>query len=174
VAILRQGGELAQYATPAELLMVPADDFVEDFVGADRALKRLALMRVRDIDLWQAPLAHVGQDTAEVRAKLNGAEVPHALVIDPERRPIGWLSDSDLRQPTVPARPDTSPEPLLDLDDVMRDALSSLMQAETQYAPVTDAQGRIAGVLSVEIISEFLTSPEAKVEEYTASERPPE
>jgi osmoprotectant transport system ATP-binding protein len=174
VAILRQGGQLAQYATPAELLMVPADDFVEDFVGADRALKRLALMRVRDIDLWRAPLAHVGQDTAEVRAKLNGAEVPHALVIDPERRPIGWLSDSDLRQPTVPARPDTSPEPLLDLDDVMRDALSSLMQAETQYAPVTDARGRIAGVLSVEIISEFLTSPEAKVEEYTASERPPE
>jgi osmoprotectant transport system ATP-binding protein len=172
VAILRQRGRLAQYATPAELLMAPADDFVEDFVGADRALKRLALMRVRDIDLWQAPLAHVGQDTAEVRAKLNGAEVPHALVVDPERRPIGWLSDSDLRQPTVPARPDTSPDPLLDLDDVMRDALSSLMQAETQYAPVIDAQGRIAGVLSVEIISEFLTSPEAKVEEHAAAERP--
>jgi osmoprotectant transport system ATP-binding protein len=172
VAILRQRGRLAQYATPAELLMAPADDFVEDFVGADRALKRLALMRVRDIDLWQAPLAHVGQDTAEVRAKLNGAEVPHALVVDPERRPIGWLSDSDLRQPTVPARPDTSPDPLLDLEDVMRDALSSLMQAETQYAPVIDAQGRIAGVLSVEIISEFLTSPEAKVEEHPAAERP--
>jgi osmoprotectant transport system ATP-binding protein len=172
VAILRQGGRLAQYATPAELLMAPADDFVEDFVGADRALKRLALMRVRDIDLWQAPLAYVSQDTAEVRAKLNGAEVPHALVVDPERRPIGWLSDSDLRQPTVPARPDTSPDPLLDLEDVMRDALSSLMQAETQYAPVTDAQGRIAGVLSVEIISEFLTSPDAKVEEHAAAERP--
>jgi osmoprotectant transport system ATP-binding protein len=172
VAILRQGGRLAQYATPAELLMAPADDFVEDFVGADRALKRLALMRVRDIDLWQAPLAHVGQATSEVRAKLNGAEVPHALVIDPDRRPIGWLSESDLAQATVPARPDTSPDPLLDLDDVMRDALSDLMQTETQYAPVTDADGRIAGVLSVEIISEFLTSPEAKVEEHAAAERP--
>jgi osmoprotectant transport system ATP-binding protein len=172
VAILRQGGRLAQYATPAELLMAPADDFVEDFVGADRALKRLALMRVRDIDLWQAPLAHVGQASAEVRAKLDGAEVPHALVVDPERRPIGWLSESDLAQPTVPARPDTGPEPLLDLDDVMRDALSDLMQTETQYAPVTDADGRIAGVLSVEIISDFLTSPEAKVEEHAAAERP--
>jgi osmoprotectant transport system ATP-binding protein len=172
VAILRQGGRLAQYATPAELLMAPADDFVEDFVGADRALKRLALMRVRDIDLWQAPLAHVGQASAEVRAKLDGAEVPHSLVVDPERRPIGWLSESDLAQPTVPARPDTGPEPLLDLDDVMRDALSDLMQTETQYAPVTDADGRIAGVLSVEIISDFLTSPEAKVEEHAAAERP--
>jgi osmoprotectant transport system ATP-binding protein len=172
IAILKQGGRLAQYATPAELLMSPADGFVEDFVGADRALKRLALMRVRDIDLWQAPLAFVGQTTSEVKAKLDRAEVPHPLVIDSERRPIGWLSAADLAQETVPARPDSGPEPILDLDDVMRDALSDLLQTETQYAPVTDAQGRIAGVLSVEIISEFLISPEAKVEEHPAPERP--
>jgi osmoprotectant transport system ATP-binding protein len=172
IAILKEGGHLAQYATPAELLMSPADDFVEDFVGADRALKRLALMRVRDIHLWEAPLAFVGQDTAEVRAKLNGAEVPHALVVDSERRPLGWLSDADLERDTVPQKPDTGPEPVLDADDVMRDALADLLQSETQYAPVTDAQGRIAGVLSVEIISEFLASPEAKVEEHAAVERP--
>ena len=151
--------------------MAPADAFVEDFVGADRALKRLSLMRVSDIDLWEAPLAHIGQSTAEVRAKLRDAEVPYALVIDPERRPVGWLSDDDLRADTVPARPDTRPEPVLELDDVMRDALSDLLQAETRYAPVVDAEGRIAGVLSVEIISEFLTSPEALTEEHPAPER---
>jgi osmoprotectant transport system ATP-binding protein len=172
IAILKQEGVLAQYATPAELLMAPVDDFVEDFVGADRALKRLALMRVRDIDLWQAPLAFVGQETSEVRAKLDGAEVPHALVIDSERRPLGWLSDTDLAGATVPQRPDSGPEPVLELDDVMRDALSDLLQTETQYAPVTDGEGRIAGVLSVEIISEFLISPDAKVEEHAAAERP--
>jgi osmoprotectant transport system ATP-binding protein len=172
VAILREGGHLAQYATPAELLMAPADDFVEDFVGADRALKRLALMRVADIDLWEAPLAHIGQTTSEVRAKLPGAEVPYALVIDPERRPVGWLSDEDLQRDMVPAKPDTSPDPILDLDDVMRDALSDLLQAETRYAPVVDGDGRLAGVLSVEIVSEFLTSPEALTEEHPAAERP--
>jgi osmoprotectant transport system ATP-binding protein len=172
VAVLREGGRLAQYATPAELLMAPADDFVEDFVGADRALKRLALMRVADIDLWQAPLAHIGQATGEVRAKLPGAEVPYALVIDPERRPVGWLSEEDLKRETVPARPDTGPDPILELDDVMRDALADLLQAETRYAPVVDGEGRLAGVLSVEIISEFLTSPEALTEEHAAAERP--
>jgi osmoprotectant transport system ATP-binding protein len=171
IAVLREGGRLAQYATPAELLMAPADDFVEDFVGADRALKRLALLRVSDIDLWEAPLAHVGQATSEVRAKLAGAEVPYALVIDPERRPLGWLSEDDLSAENVRARPDTSPKPVLELDDVMRDALSDLLQAETRYAPVVDAEGRIAGVLSVEIISEFLTSPEALSEEHPAAER---
>jgi osmoprotectant transport system ATP-binding protein len=174
IAILKKGGRLAQFATPAELLMAPADDFVEDFVGADRALKRLALMRVRDIDLWHAPLAFVGQATAEVRAKLEGAEVPHLLLVDSERRPLGWLSDSDLRAETVPQTPGSAPDPILDLDDVMRDALADLLQSETQYAPVADRDGRIAGVLSVEIISEFLGSPEAKVEEHPAIERPVE
>jgi osmoprotectant transport system ATP-binding protein len=50
VAILREG-RLVQCATPAELLLHPADAFVEEFVGADRALKRLALLRVADAEL---------------------------------------------------------------------------------------------------------------------------
>jgi osmoprotectant transport system ATP-binding protein len=172
VAVLKQGGRLAQYATPAEILMAPADEFVEDFVGADRALKRLSLMRVRDIDLWEAPLAFVGQATSEVRLKLHRAEVPHALLVDSQRRPLGWLSERDLAGELVPEQADTSPDPILDLDDVMRDALADLLQSETQYAPVTAAQGEIAGVLSVEIISEFLHSPQALAEEHAAAERP--
>ncbi len=172
IAVLREGGRIAQYATPAELLMAPADGFVEDFVGADRALKRLSLLRVADIDLWEAPLAHVGQAMTEVRGKLSGAEVPHALVVDSERRPLGWLSDADLEADIVPARPSIAAKPILERDDVMRDALSDLLQAETQYGPVVDASRRIAGVLSVEIISEFLNSPEALEEEHPAAERP--
>ncbi len=172
IAVLKVGGELAQYATPAELLMAPADEFVEDFVGADRALKRLALLRVSDIDLWEAPLAFVGQATAEVKAKLSGAEVPHALLVDSDRKPLGWLSERDLTQATVPAKAGTSPDPVLDLSDVMRDALADLLQAESLYAPVVDGAGRIAGVLSVEIISEFLSSPDALTEEHSAAERP--
>src|SRR3954468_1720870 len=172
IAIMREGGRVAQYATPAELLMSPADEFVEDFVGADRALKRLALMRVSDIDLWKAPLAYVGQPTAEVRTKLDGAEVPYPLLVDSERRPLGWLSERDLAAETVPGRPDSPLGPLLELDDVMRDALADILQAGAQYAAVTDRDRRIAGVLSVEIISEFLGSPAAKVEERGAADRP--
>jgi osmoprotectant transport system ATP-binding protein len=174
IAIMREGGRVEQYATPAEVLMAPATEFVEDFVGADRALKRLALMRVADIDLWEAPLAYIGQPTAEVRAKLADpdVEVPYPLLVDSERRPIGWLSERDLRGDTVPAKPDSPLGPLIDRDDVMRDALADLLQGEAQYAAVVDHEGRIDGVLSVEIISEFLKSPEAKTDEHSAVERP--
>jgi osmoprotectant transport system ATP-binding protein len=51
IAILREGGVLAQYASPVEILTNPADDFVAQFVGADRALKRLALSSVGDLEL---------------------------------------------------------------------------------------------------------------------------
>jgi osmoprotectant transport system ATP-binding protein len=174
IAIMKEGGRVEQYATPAEVLMAPATEFVEDFVGADRALKRLALMRVADIDLWEAPLAYVGQPTAEVRAKLESpaVEVPYPLLVDSERRPLGWLSERDLQAVTVPAKPDSPLGPLLELDDVMRDALADLLQGEAQYAAVVDHEGRIAGVLSVEIISEFLKSPRAKTDEHSAVERP--
>jgi osmoprotectant transport system ATP-binding protein len=174
IAVMREGGRVEQYATPAELLMAPATEFVEDFVGADRALKRLALMRVSDINLWEAPLAHVGQATAEVRAKLEGpdVEVPFPLLVDGQRRPLGWLSERDLGADVVPSQPDSPLGPVLELDDVMRDALADLLQHETQYAPVVDHRGRIIGVLSVEIISEFLASPEAKTDEHSAVERP--
>jgi len=176
IAVMREGGRVEQYATPAELLMAPANEFVEDFVGADRALKRLALMRVGDIDLWEAPLAYVGQPTAEVRTKLAApdVEVPYPLLVDGERRPLGWLSERDLAQAVVPQRPDSPLGPVLEPDDVMRDALADLLQGQSQYAPVVDGAGRIAGVLSVEIISEFLGSPEAKSDEQPAVERPHE
>jgi osmoprotectant transport system ATP-binding protein len=43
VAVFAQGGRLAQFATPAELLGRPSDDFVADFVGSTRGLRRLTV-----------------------------------------------------------------------------------------------------------------------------------
>jgi osmoprotectant transport system ATP-binding protein len=51
IAILREGGVLAQYDTPREILTHPADEFVAQFVGADRGLKRLALTSVSELRL---------------------------------------------------------------------------------------------------------------------------
>jgi len=132
IAVLQRGGRLQQYATPAELLMQPANDFVREFVGADRALKRLALLRVRDVDLW----------TEE--------EVPYRLELDEARRPVAWV-DPGGRSSSVT---------IVDRDDVLRDALSDLLQSQTQYGAVVDEHGRLAGILSVDLIHDFLV-PEA-------------
>ncbi|OON82984.1 glycine/betaine ABC transporter [Streptomyces tsukubensis] len=51
IAIFREGGRLAQYDPPATLLKAPADDFVARFLGADRGLKRLTLIRLGEMEL---------------------------------------------------------------------------------------------------------------------------
>jgi osmoprotectant transport system ATP-binding protein len=54
ICILRQGGRLAQYDTPEAILARPADDFVADFVGADRGLKRLGLRTLGEVSPLEA------------------------------------------------------------------------------------------------------------------------
>ena len=85
IAIMRRGGYLDQFAPPAELLTWPANPFVASFVGADRAIKRLALQRVRAVDLWKAPLVRVDEPAAAARARAADSEVPYPLLIDEER-----------------------------------------------------------------------------------------
>ena len=54
IAILKEGGVLAQYDSPANILAHPESEFVSSFVGGDRVLKRLSLTRVGDMDLEPA------------------------------------------------------------------------------------------------------------------------
>jgi osmoprotectant transport system ATP-binding protein len=163
IAVLQKGGRLAQYAPPAELLMHPNGRFVEDFVGADRALKRLALQRVRDIDLWKAPLVRVGEPAAEARARVGESDLPYPLLVDGEGKPLGWLSERGLTGERVTDELRSAAEPVVELDDVLRDALSDLLAHEAQYGAVVDARGVVAGVLSLEIIGHALREPSEQV-----------
>jgi osmoprotectant transport system ATP-binding protein len=54
IAILKEGGILAQYDSPENILSRPNSEFVASFVGNDRILKRLSLMRVGDMELEPA------------------------------------------------------------------------------------------------------------------------
>jgi osmoprotectant transport system ATP-binding protein len=163
IAVLQQGGQLAQYAPPAELLMYPNGRFVEDFVGADRALKRLALQRVRDVDLWRAPLVRVGEPVAEARAKLSDSDLPYPLLVDEDGKPLGWLSERALTGERVQHELRSPAEPVVELDDVLRDALSDLLASEARYGAVVDARGSVAAVLSLELIGQALNADPEQV-----------
>jgi osmoprotectant transport system ATP-binding protein len=155
IAVMQAGGHLAQYATPEELLAAPASPFVEDFVGADRALKRLSLQRVRDVDLWRVATVRVGEAVAEARRKVESADVPTPLLVDERGAPLGWLPERTLTGHTVSDDRRVDPEPVVELDDVLRDALSDLLAHDSMYAPVVDDQGVVTGVLSIELLAQL-------------------
>nr|WP_281275880.1 ATP-binding cassette domain-containing protein [Thermomonospora umbrina] len=50
IAVFQVGGTLAQYATPEELLSAPANDFVADFLGGERGIRRLRFFQELDAE----------------------------------------------------------------------------------------------------------------------------
>ena len=153
IAVMQVGGKLAQYAPPAELLTAPANPFVEDFVGADRALKRLALQRVRDIDRGRSRRAAPASRRPRcVPVSARPTSISRCSSTRSGGRSAGCPSAAspasasglELRSPA---------EPVVELDDILRDALSDLLARESMYGPVVDARGHVVGALSIQAIS---------------------
>jgi osmoprotectant transport system ATP-binding protein len=100
IAILREGGHLAQYDPPDRILAHPADEFVERFVGADRGLKRLALRRLEEIELEplngtppaDAPRAPGSTTLRDALSLMMSVGADPLVVVDSGGTPIGLLS----------------------------------------------------------------------------------
>ena len=100
MAILREGGKLAQYDAPATILQQPADDFVAEFVGADRALKALALRTLADVPLRPphdgAPRLPSSTTLRDALALLIAERRETLTVTDEAGTPLGSVALEDL------------------------------------------------------------------------------
>ncbi|MEX0709887.1 MAG: ABC transporter ATP-binding protein [Chloroflexota bacterium] len=160
IAILQRGGVLAQFDTPDAILAAPASDFVEHFVGADRGLKRLSLARVRDLPLAQPITATAGEPRGELRRRLEAAGADYALLVDAERRPVGWIGRTDLDGDGVVGPEDATPgSPTLGPETTLRDALSTMLLSSVQLGVVVDERDAVIGLISVDAISDALRGP---------------
>ncbi|MEU4566375.1 ATP-binding cassette domain-containing protein [Micromonospora sp. NPDC023956] len=103
IAVLSEGGRLEQYDTPAAVLGGPASDFVRDFVGADRGIRRLAvtpltrdtLRPLTDTDTADLPRIRLGGSAYDALAVLLTSATDRAVVVDDDG-PVGVLSRQHL------------------------------------------------------------------------------
>jgi osmoprotectant transport system ATP-binding protein len=158
IAILREGGKLAQYDTPDRILAEPVDEFVAQFVGADRGLKRLALRRLRDIEPIYPPAAKPGDNAQAAKAKVRRAGFDTLILIDDHGRPTGLLPVDRLAAERVPADGAQPLEVVGTPDMKLRDALSVMLSQTGSHLVVVDADGRLAGLVSADLISEALAA----------------
>ena len=156
VAVMEQGGHLAQFAPPEEILANPASDFVAEFVGADRGLKRLSLVKVGDLRLRQPATARVGESAPSVRGKIVRGAFPYVLVVDEQGRPLGCAGPEQLAGTgTVSASGLVPATPLISPDTSLRDALSMLLTAQVVAGVVVDETGRAIGVVTTDEIGDW-------------------
>ncbi|HEX2109336.1 MAG TPA: ABC transporter ATP-binding protein [Rubrobacteraceae bacterium] len=104
IAILQQGGILAQYDTPENILATPNSEFVSSFVGTDRVLKRLSLLHVSDVDLdppngaGDLPRLNVRTNLRDALSALIGAGVERGVVVSDGDEVRGALSIDAIRR----------------------------------------------------------------------------
>ena len=104
IAILKEGGILAQYDTPENILAAPNSEFVSSFVGADRVLKRLSLLRVSDAELdppngnGDMPRLSERMNLKDALSELIGAGVERGVVVSDRDGVRGTLSIDTIRQ----------------------------------------------------------------------------
>jgi osmoprotectant transport system ATP-binding protein len=101
IAVLREGGHLEQYDTPANVLGSPATPFVADFVGADRAIKRLSVSPIevtaRDPNAGaHATSLPVEADLSQALAVLLATGDERVAVVDDDGSPLGTLTVAGL------------------------------------------------------------------------------
>ncbi|WP_062435984.1 ABC transporter ATP-binding protein [Herbidospora daliensis] len=106
VAVLRVGGKLAQVAAPADLLSDPADDFVREFLGRDRGIRRLGFVPAKNLALDPAPegVTPEGHGTFNpardsLRAALDAALLSPdglAVAVDDDGRVLGVVGEAAL------------------------------------------------------------------------------
>ncbi|MEQ8716731.1 MAG: ABC transporter ATP-binding protein [Acidimicrobiales bacterium] len=151
IALLNVGGVLEQYAPPAEMLRNPANAFVEDFLGQDRALKRLSLVIVDDIEVGRGPVVDEGASVDRARAVMAEHRTDWVGVLSGERI-LGWVGAADLngcaRAGDADAREFRS---VIDGSTTLRDALDAIVSSHIEVAVVIDA-GRYVGMLTLESV----------------------
>ncbi|MFL6135581.1 MAG: ABC transporter ATP-binding protein, partial [Nocardioidaceae bacterium] len=150
IAILQVGSKIVQYDTPEEILAHPADKFVEGFVGAGAVLKQLTLGRVRDVELHEAAVAHVGDDPARAVDKARSLGRQHVLVLDDQERPQRWLALDELQHSNALQNVARNQDlEVVSLASTLNDALESMLTSSHGVVVVTGPRNRYEGVVRV-------------------------
>jgi osmoprotectant transport system ATP-binding protein len=158
IAILNRGGVIEQYAPPEEILRAPANDFVKEFVGAERGLKRLALIKVSQIEVEVGPVVSPEATVDEARRVIAGYPFDWTSVVR-DGELLGWVDlaslDGHQRVSEVPPRPFSA---YVTLDSSLRQALDSIVTSRTQVAVVATEGQRYRGILTLEHITKEIVS----------------
>ena len=153
IAILNTGGKLEQLASPEEILRAPSNEFVKQFVGPERGLKRLALIDVAEIDVEAGPVVSSSASVDEAVGAMARFDLDWTSVVD-EGVLRGWV-DRDAIQGKRRVG-DATPRKFsayVTAENSLRQALDSIVTSRTQVAVVVDRDERYRGILTLEGIS---------------------
>jgi osmoprotectant transport system ATP-binding protein len=161
IAIMR-AGQLVQYDTPDTILAHPANRFVRDFVGTDRTLKRLGLVRIGNLMDPDPPSVTLDDSIEDVHRRFREyPQLRSIFVVDRESGQLkGWV-DREEATPASKSLIDAMYEAgsysdiSVRADATAREALSAMVARGFRVTPVVDKRGRLIGMVTLESLQDL-------------------
>ncbi len=156
IAIFREG-RLIQCDTPDKLLSHPANGFIADFVGSDRALKRLRLMKVGAVMMRDCPVAKPEDSLDRAAKSMEEHGLAGLAVVDDQRRPSGMikLEAARGRQGQVSDYRETLPA-TINVNADVRTAVSVMFAHAVGWLSCVNDQGAVEGCITQGAITDAL------------------
>lgn len=157
IAIFREG-VLEQCDAPDEILANPANNFVKEFVGSDRALKRLKLINVHEAILPFRMAVSADDPLDKVADKMRSREAHIAVMVGPRGRARGYITKEEIKgdkSGIVSDYSDPIPGTIHESDN-LHDAVSQMYTNATDWIPVVDDDGAYRGYITQHIIASLL------------------
>ena len=143
VAVFGRGGTLEQYDPPARLLEHPANDFVADFIGADRGYRALQFFTASGLALQEIPtVTEAGVDDLKLAAG------QWRLVVRDDGSPFGWIDADGVAAHRGGAElydSVTAGGSLFTGDGTLRAALDASLSSPSGTGVAVDATGAVIG-----------------------------
>ncbi len=152
IAVMREG-KLIQHATPNDLLSAPADEFVGNLVGRNRSIKRLHLIRIREIleHVDRAKPATVDMSLDDLRQRLDDSEVHSVMVVDRDNKLKGVIGVADLKRKAGEVAADYIQEldQSVTSDATLNDALSVMLECGEGFVAVVNEDDQYQGTITL-------------------------
>jgi osmoprotectant transport system ATP-binding protein len=155
IALMKEG-RLVQYAPPSDLLFKPKDAFVASFVGTDRALKGLQLLRTQEVMRRDSPTANLDESVAVVRERMKQERTDWLAVVDAEQRFTGWVRLSHLEKGNKVRDVVTPSAVTASRNAVLSEALSLMLTSGLDLLAIVDPSDRLEGVVTFQLIQASL------------------
>ena len=147
IAVFSTGGTLEQVADPATVLGAPATEFVADFVGSDRGLRRLSVTPITAEDLEHPPTVAPSDPADRAREVIAAAPEPYAVVVDGSGLLRGWVGLRHLERGGTVADCSRRFDKTVQLGDSLRRGFAEIVQNDAGWLPVVEGE-RYVGVLT--------------------------
>ncbi|MGI5203527.1 ATP-binding cassette domain-containing protein [Spirillospora sp. CA-108201] len=142
IAVFQTGGRLVQIDSPENLLAHPADDFVAGFIGQNRGIRTLSFADTGGLRLNDDAVRAASADAAEA------AGTEWVLVVDDDRRPLGWTRPAQAAGPLGKAKLSPVGSTFHVGGDTVRTALDAAVLSPSGLAVGVDETGAVVGTAS--------------------------